>query len=117
MKNIKSIFVLLIIFIVSTINAQSSQEKVKINKLVKSTFTVKGMTCQSCVNTVKNVIEKIDGVNKSDVNLETGEATVVYDPSKTNPNSIEGKFNKLPYKVVEKKIAVDKDRKVNKNDR
>lgn len=108
---------MLIIFIVSTINAQSSQEKVKTNKLVKSTFTVKGMTCQGCVNTVKNVIEKIDGVNKSDVNLETGEATVVYDPSKTNPKSIEGKFKELPYKVFEKKADRTKINKTNKNDR
>ncbi len=116
MKNIKLIFVLLIIFAVSIINGQSVKEKVNTNKLMESTFTVTGMTCQGCVNTVKNVIEKIDGVNKSNVNLKAGEATVVYDPRKTNSKAIEGKFKELPYKVFEKKAAGTKIDKANKNE-
>ena len=117
MKNINAIFVLLVIFTLSTINAQSSKDKTENKKLVKSTFTVKGMTCQGCVNTVKNVIKNIDGVEESNVELKTGEATIKYNPNKTNPKSIEGKFDELPYKVIEKKIVTNTNKKVSENDK
>ncbi|SOD42664.1 heavy-metal-associated domain-containing protein [Nitrosovibrio sp. Nv4] len=43
------------------------------------TITVKGMTCMGCVNSVKNVLEKIPGVSSADVSLEQGLVTVQYD--------------------------------------
>ena len=115
MKNINTIFVLLIIFTLSTINAQSKKDKQENKKLVKSTFTVKGMTCQGCANTVKNIIKSVDGVSKTGVNLKAGEATVEYDPGKTNSKSIESKFKLLPYKVVENKTKLNKVKMEDKN--
>ena len=36
---------------------------------------VKGMTCMGCVNSVKNVLEKIPGVSSADVSLEQKQVT------------------------------------------
>ncbi len=117
MKKVKYILVLFLVIFISAVNAQSQKDKAENKKLVKSTFTVKGMTCQGCVNTVKNVIKNIDGVEESNVELKTGEATIKYNPNKTNPKSIEGKFDELPYKVIEKKIVTNTNKKVSENDK
>jgi copper chaperone len=47
---------------------------------------VNGMTCTGCVNSVKNVLEKIPGVSSADVSLEQKQVTVEYDAAKTNSN-------------------------------
>ena len=41
---------------------------------------VGGMTCANCVNRVRKVLEKVDGVIEADVNLATEQATVRYVP-------------------------------------
>ncbi|HET9700613.1 MAG TPA: heavy-metal-associated domain-containing protein [Burkholderiales bacterium] len=46
------------------------------------TLSVKGMSCQGCVRSVKNVLEPIPGVTQVEVSLEKGEATVRYDAGK-----------------------------------
>src|SRR3569832_223932 len=43
---------------------------------------VGGMTCAACQSHVRNALEETPGVEKAAVNLMTGEATVVYDPSR-----------------------------------
>ena len=45
---------------------------------------VKGMTCMGCVNSVKNVLEKIPGVRSADVSLEQKQVTVQYDAATTS---------------------------------
>ena len=40
---------------------------------------VNGMTCMGCVNSVKNVLEKMPGVSSADVSLEQKQVTVAYD--------------------------------------
>ena len=42
------------------------------------TMKVKGMTCGGCVASVQRVLRGVDGVDKVDVSLERGEATVQY---------------------------------------
>lgn len=37
---------------------------------------VAGMSCNHCVQSVKNALEKITGVKQVEVNLEAGQATV-----------------------------------------
>ncbi len=92
------------LLILTSVNAQSAKNNKNNQKLVKTTFLVKGMSCQGCVNTVKNVLKKIDGMTKIDVNLKEKEATVIYDPAKTNPKSIKSEFSNLPYQITEKKL-------------
>jgi copper chaperone CopZ len=37
-----------------------------------ATYTVEGMTCNSCVNKVTNAVSGIDGVNDVDVDVSNG---------------------------------------------
>ena len=40
-----------------------------------ATITIKGMSCQHCVQSVTNALNDIDGIMDVQVNLEKGEAT------------------------------------------
>ncbi|MEV4126025.1 copper ion binding protein [Nocardia sp. NPDC049707] len=44
--------------------------------MATSTYTVTGMTCGHCVNSVKTEIGKIDGVTSVDVDLASGSVRV-----------------------------------------
>lgn len=44
--------------------------------MATSTYTVTGMTCRHCVNSVKTEIGKIDGVTSVDVDLASGAVRV-----------------------------------------
>jgi copper chaperone len=45
---------------------------------------ISGMSCQGCVKNVTGVLQALAGVERVDVSLEAGQATIVYDPEKTN---------------------------------
>ncbi|MFF5992940.1 MULTISPECIES: heavy-metal-associated domain-containing protein [Prauserella] len=51
-----------------------------------STYTVKGMTCSGCMNKVTTAVTGVAGVNDVDVDIATGEVTVISD------NPIDGKL-------------------------
>jgi len=114
MKKVKFYFVTFLILTVSAVSAQSSKGKVTKNKTAKTaykartTFIVKGMTCQGCVNSVKHTFGSIDGVKNYDVNLDKGKAVVKFDPKITNIKKIENKFKGTPYKVFEQKTKSKK---------
>lgn len=45
---------------------------------------INGMTCMGCANSVKNVLEKIPGVDQATVSLEKAQVTIQFDSEKTN---------------------------------
>lgn len=49
-------------------------------------LNINGMTCMGCVNSIKNVVEKVSGVSSADVSLENKQVKIQYDPEKTNIN-------------------------------
>lgn len=42
-------------------------------------INIKGMTCMGCVRSIKNVLEKIPGVNSAEVSLEDAQVTIQFD--------------------------------------
>lgn len=44
--------------------------------MATTTYTVTGMTCEHCVNSVKEEVTKIDGVQSVDIDLASGQVTV-----------------------------------------
>ncbi|MEW2356029.1 heavy-metal-associated domain-containing protein [Spirillospora sp. NPDC029432] len=44
-----------------------------------ATYTVAGMTCGHCVNSVKEEVGQVSGVSAVDVDLESGKVTVTSD--------------------------------------
>ena len=58
--------------------------------MTTTTLKVTGMTCGHCVRSVTDAIGALDGVHSTDVQLQTGRATVVYDESKVSPRDLVG---------------------------
>ncbi len=61
---------------------------------------IKGMTCMGCVNSVKNVLEKIPGVDSADVSLEQKQVTIQYDAAITNADQFKDAIKEAGFEVV-----------------
>lgn len=46
---------------------------------------VEGMTCGGCALSTRLVLERLDGVERAEVDYERKRAAVTYDPAKTSP--------------------------------
>jgi copper chaperone len=64
-----------------------------------ATISIEGMTCNGCVTSVTNALQKIDGVQSADVQLEPGSAAVVYDDAKADPARMMEAIAALGYKA------------------
>ena len=49
---------------------------------------VGGMSCQGCVKSVTRVLTELPGVDKAEVSLERGEASVDYDAGKVSRDAM-----------------------------
>ncbi|MBU9724068.1 MULTISPECIES: heavy metal translocating P-type ATPase [Bacillaceae] len=74
----------------------------------KETFSIKGMTCASCVMRVEKVVQKLDGVESVSVNLATNQAQVEFDPEAVNEQDIESRINKIGFEAKVKKASTQK---------
>ncbi len=61
---------------------------------------IKGMTCMGCVNSVKNVLEKIPGVDSADVSLEQKQVSIQYDDATTNADQFKDAIMGAGFEVV-----------------
>ena len=52
------------------------------------TLPVTGMTCGGCVNSVRNVLAALPGVQSVEVTLTPGEARVVYEPERVDRDAM-----------------------------
>ena len=52
------------------------------------TLSVTGMTCATCPITIKKVLNKVEGVENIEVNLEKKEALVTLDDAKTTVKAL-----------------------------
>lgn len=52
------------------------------------TLSVPGMDCPVCPITVKKALTGVDGVTKTDVNLDKRQAVVTFDDAKTNVGAL-----------------------------
>lgn len=68
---------------------------------MQTTFSIQGMSCQHCVNHVKQAFEKVEGVSTVSVSLEKGTAGINYDADKTDVNSLKTALAETSYKIVE----------------
>jgi Cu+-exporting ATPase len=54
-----------------------------------TTLKLRGMSCASCASSIENAINSVPGVNECIVNFGVEQATVKYDPRKTNLEAIQ----------------------------
>lgn len=62
-------------------------------------YSVKGMHCASCASIIEKIFKKTEGVHSAEVNYGTETAKVSFDLSKTNPEHLSGKIEKLGYSL------------------
>ncbi|MBQ4321423.1 MAG: copper-translocating P-type ATPase [Oscillospiraceae bacterium] len=62
-------------------------------------YLVEGMTCAACSGSVERVTRKMDGVERSDVNLVTKQMTICYDESKVTPEAIMKKVERAGFQA------------------
>ena len=75
------------------------------------TYTVKGMTCASCVASIEKSLNAIDGVYSVNVNLGTSKVSVSFDEDRVSPKRIIDAIKDAGFEVadeVEKKGSKDK---------
>lgn len=86
MKKIIMITCLLMGFVIKNATAQDT------TVVIKSTAQ-----CGECKEKIENALNFEKGVKSSDVNIDTKEVTVVYNPDKTTPDKIRTAISKAGY--------------------
>jgi P-type Cu+ transporter len=84
-----------------------------VSEMEKKTFTISGMTCASCVQSVEKAARKLEGIKESSVNLATEKMVVQYDPSIISAADIKEAVSDVGYEAqedVETVDEVDEDR-------
>jgi len=61
--------------------------------------TVRGMTCQGCVDTVTRAVEALPGVEKVEVSLENEQAVVTRDPKESSAADIVAAITQAGYEA------------------
>ena len=62
-------------------------------------FTISGMVCGGCANTVKQALLALDGVAQAEVSHVEGRAEVVYDAAKISPAALEAAIAASGYSI------------------
>ncbi len=83
-------------------SGQQASQEVKINlqdnKSGVSAFKIDGMSCGGCVETIKNALSKVKGVNKYEVYFgRPGKAVVEYKSETVSPDEIASAITKSGY--------------------
>lgn len=106
------ISVLFLSFAPLLIFGQTNSQKT-VNKTDSVFYSVKGMSCNSCVAHVKGTMDKVNGVTQCDVNLKEGMSVIKYDPSKTDKKKIEEALKSTGYGITELEKKEEKEPKKN----
>ena len=66
----------------------------------KAEIKISGMSCAHCVARVEKSLKNVDGVKEVKVDLESGKATVKYNPKKVEPSKLEEAVKEAGYNVI-----------------
>ena len=67
--------------------------------LKEEVYVVEGMSCAACSSAVERVTRKMEGVERSDVNLTTNRMTIVYQEDRVTPDMIMTKVEKAGFGI------------------
>jgi copper chaperone CopZ len=79
MKSLKSLLLAFAVLFAVTFDASAKSEKLTLNT---------NMHCGSCKTKIENSLKTIDGIEKSEVNLETKAVNLTYNSDKVNQDKI-----------------------------
>lgn len=66
---------------------------------MKTELKIEGMTCEGCVRGVTKKLSSVAGVERAQVDLKAGKATVEYDESRANPGQMIAAVEQIGYKA------------------
>lgn len=67
---------------------------------MKNTYTITGMTCDGCANTVKKLLSKVTGVKEATVSLSEKTAEITHEDVPLSALKIA--LRGFPYEIVER---------------
>lgn len=76
----------------------------KSSSSIKRIFTVTGMTCASCAQTIEKAIAKIPGVTNAVVNFASNKATIEYDHTKVDDKVLITAVQATGYKLIDQSL-------------
>lgn len=94
---------LLAIFLASSVNSESS---VRYGN-EKTVIALGSITCGQCVTKVEKALKNVDGVIEVNVDLDSKQATVVFDNSVTSLDKLENAITKAGYDANDKKAETE----------
>ena len=62
-------------------------------------FTIKGMNCDGCAQTIESIVGREVGVRKVEVSFATSEARILYDPQTVSEEVLAGAIKKVGFQV------------------
>jgi copper chaperone len=63
-------------------------------------FKIEGMNCDSCANTIRNIVERESGVRMASVSFDDQIARVLYDPQAIPEDRLVATIQKPGFRVV-----------------
>ncbi|MEH7455316.1 heavy metal translocating P-type ATPase [Gottfriedia acidiceleris] len=76
-------------------------------KIKETNYQITGITCAACALRIEKGLNKLEGVEEANVNLALEKASIKYNPSSINNESIQKKIKDLGYDVVTEKVEFD----------
>ena len=73
----------------------------------EASFQISGMTCAACATRIEKGLNKMEGVEKANVNLALEKSSIQYDSTKLTKVDFEKKIDALGYGVVKQKAEFD----------
>ena len=68
--------------------------------MANQTLNVEGMTCDHCVQTIKEAVNNLVGISKVEVDLENKQVAVEYDKALVKLDSITDKIVEIGFEVI-----------------
>ena len=68
--------------------------------MANQTLNVEGMTCDHCVQTIKEAVNNLVGISRVEVDLENKQVAVEYDKALVKLDSVTDKIVEIGFKVI-----------------
>ena len=68
--------------------------------MANQTLNVEGMTCDHCVQTIKEAVNNLVGISRVEVDLENKQVAVEYDKALVKLDSITHKIVEIGFEVI-----------------
>jgi len=68
--------------------------------MANQTLNVEGMTCDHCVQTIKEAVNNLVGISRVEVDLENKQVAVEYDKALVKLDSITDKIVEIGFEVL-----------------